>query len=103
MGRKSRWSSSCVSLFGAYVSTHPMLKSVAISDAGMTKQTLYEIERRLFTPATYDRAMDCLDAVNGEIEQLICAAWGRSVRLERRHPGDPDALPVPLAEPVGGA
>jgi chromosome partitioning protein len=54
-----------------------MLKSVAISDAGMTKQTLYEVERRQFTPATYDRAMECLDAVNGEIEQLICAAWGR--------------------------
>jgi chromosome partitioning protein len=54
-----------------------MLKSVAISDAGMTKQTLYEIERRQFTSATYDRAMESLDAVNGEIEALIHAAWGR--------------------------
>ncbi|WP_419899194.1 plasmid partitioning protein RepA [Roseomonas sp. USHLN139] len=66
------------SLFGAHVLTHPMLKSVAISDAGITKQTLYEVERRLFTPATYDRAMECLDAVNGEIEQLVHGAWGRS-------------------------
>jgi chromosome partitioning protein len=65
------------SLFGDYVISRPMLKSVAVSDAGMTKQTLYEVERRLFTPATYDRAMDCLDAVNGEIERLICMAWGR--------------------------
>ncbi|WP_159998073.1 plasmid partitioning protein RepA [Roseomonas sp. 18066] len=65
------------SLFGGHVLTHPMLKSVAISDAGITKQTLYEVERRLFTPATYDRAMECLDAVNGEIEQLVHAAWGR--------------------------
>jgi chromosome partitioning protein len=64
-------------LFGDHVLSRPMLKSVAISDAGMTKQTLYEVERRQFTPATYDRAMECLDAVNGEIEQLICAAWGR--------------------------
>lgn len=64
-------------LFGDYVLKRPMLKSVAISDAGMTKQTLYEVERRQFTPATYDRAMECLDAVNGEIEQLIRAAWGR--------------------------
>jgi chromosome partitioning protein len=66
------------SLFGEHVLRHPMLKSVAISDAGITKQTLYEVERRQFTPATYDRAMECLDAVNGEIQSLIHGAWGRS-------------------------
>jgi chromosome partitioning protein len=65
------------SLFGQHVLINPMLKSVAISDAGITKQTLYEVERRQFTAATYDRAMEALDAVNGEIEQLIHAAWGR--------------------------
>jgi chromosome partitioning protein len=65
------------SLFGDYVLKHPMLKSVAISDAGMTKQTLYEVERRQFTVATYDRAVESLDAVNWEIEALIHAAWGR--------------------------
>ncbi|MBW4025599.1 MAG: plasmid partitioning protein RepA [Proteobacteria bacterium] len=65
------------SLFGQHVLTHPMVKSVAIADAGITKQTLYEVERRQFTAATYDRAMEALDAVNGEIEQLIHAAWGR--------------------------
>jgi chromosome partitioning protein len=65
------------SLFGPHVLINPMLKSVAISDAGITKQTLYEVERRQFTPVTYDRAMEALDAVNGEIEQLIHAAWGR--------------------------
>jgi chromosome partitioning protein len=54
-----------------------MVKSVAISDAGLTKQTLYEVERKAFTPATYDRAMEALDAVNGEIEGLIYNAWGR--------------------------
>jgi chromosome partitioning protein len=65
------------SLFGQHVLVNPMLKSVAIADAGMTKQTLYEVERRQFTPATYDRAMEALDAVNGEIERLIHTAWGR--------------------------
>jgi chromosome partitioning protein len=65
------------SLFGQHVLINPMLKSVAISDAGITKQTLYEVERRQFTAATYDRAMESLDAVNGEIEQLIHTAWGR--------------------------
>jgi chromosome partitioning protein len=48
-----------------------------IETRGSGKQTLYEVERRQFTLATYDRAMECLDAVNGEIEALINAAWGR--------------------------
>jgi chromosome partitioning protein len=65
------------SLFGQHVLINAMLKSVAISDAGITKQTLYEVERRQFTASTYDRAMECLDAVNGEIEKLIYSAWGR--------------------------
>ena len=65
------------SLFGDHVLRHEMLKSVAISDAGMTKQTVYEVDRRQFTPATYDRAVECLDAVNDEIEALLHAAWGR--------------------------
>jgi chromosome partitioning protein len=65
------------SLFGQHVLINPMLKSVAISDAGITKQTLYEVERRQFTASTYDRAMEALDAVNGEIERLIHTAWGR--------------------------
>lgn len=66
------------SLFDQHVLVNNMLKSVAISDAGITKQTLYEVERRQFTPATYDRAMEALDAVNGEIETLVHTAWGRS-------------------------
>jgi chromosome partitioning protein len=66
------------SLFDQHVLVNNMLKSVAISDAGITKQTLYEVERRQFTPATYDRAIEALDAVNGEIEAIIHAAWGRN-------------------------
>jgi chromosome partitioning protein len=66
------------SMFGEYVLNYPMLKSTAISDAGITKQTLYEVPREQFTRATYDRAIEALDNVNGEIEQLIRAAWGRA-------------------------
>ncbi len=66
------------SLFGEHVLTYPMLKSTAISDAGITKQSLYEVTRDQFTRATYDRAMEALDNVNVEIEQLIKAAWGRA-------------------------
>jgi len=65
------------SMFGEHVLNHPVLKSTAISDAGITKQTLYEVERTQFTRATYERAMESLNAVNGEIEGLIQAAWGR--------------------------
>lgn len=65
------------SLFGDRMVTNMMLKSTAISDAGITKQTLYEVSRDQFTRATYDRAMESLDSVNGEIQNLIQAAWGR--------------------------
>jgi chromosome partitioning protein len=65
------------SMFGEYVLNHPVLKSTAISDAGITKQTLYEIEKGQFTRATYERAMESLNSVNGEISDLIQQAWGR--------------------------
>ncbi|OHV79458.1 plasmid partitioning protein RepA [Rhizobium sp. LCM 4573] len=66
------------SLFRERVLTNPMLKSTAISDAGLSKQTLYEVGRENFSKNTYDRAMESLDAVNGEIESLIRQAWGRT-------------------------
>ncbi|WP_336058146.1 plasmid partitioning protein RepA [Nitratireductor sp. CH_MIT9313-5] len=65
------------SQFGERVLTAPMVKSTAISDAGLTKQTLYEVGRDNFTRSTYDRAMEALTAVNQEIEQLVREAWGR--------------------------
>jgi chromosome partitioning protein len=65
-------------LFDDFVLTNPMVKSAAISDAGLSKQTLYEIGRENMTRSTYDRAMESLEAVNGEIERLIKASWGRA-------------------------
>src|SRR5690606_28871500 len=59
------------------VLTAPLAKSTALSDAGLTKQTLYEVSRESFSRATYDRAMESLTAVNGEIEGLIMKAWNR--------------------------
>ncbi len=64
-------------LFGDEVMVAPMLKSTAISDAGLTHQTIYEVERSQFHRNTYDRAMDSLNLVNDEIETLIQKAWGR--------------------------
>jgi chromosome partitioning protein len=66
------------SLFGERVLTTPVLKSTAISDAGLTKQTLYDISRENFTRSTYDRAIESLDTVHGEIETLVREAWGRA-------------------------
>jgi chromosome partitioning protein len=66
------------SLFGERVLTAPMLKSTAVSDAGLTKQTLYEVGRENFSRGTYDRAMEALDSVNSEIEALVHTAWGRT-------------------------
>lgn len=54
-----------------------MLKSTAISDASITKQTLYEVERSQFVRSTYDRAIESLNAVNDEISTLIHKSWGR--------------------------
>ncbi|OUS39052.1 plasmid partitioning protein RepA [Rhodobacterales bacterium 56_14_T64] len=65
------------SMFGDHVLNHPVLKSTAISDAGLTKQTLYEVEKHQFTRSTYERAMESLNAVNGEIEALVQSSWGR--------------------------
>lgn len=66
------------SIFGKRVLENAMLKSTAISDAGVTKKTLYEVERNNFTRTTYDRAIESLNAVNGEVESLIREVWGRA-------------------------
>lgn len=64
-------------LFGEFILKNHMLKSTAVSDAGITKQTLYEVEKNTMTRSTYERAMEALDAVNGEVAELIHKAWGR--------------------------
>lgn len=65
------------SMLAEEILRNPMLKSTAISDAGLTKQTLYEVERGNFNHQTYDRAIECMDAVNFEIQGLIHQAWKR--------------------------
>lgn len=64
-------------LFGEFILKNHMLKSTAISDAGITKQTLYEVEKNTMTRSTYERAMEALDSVNGEIASLVHKGWGR--------------------------
>ena len=64
-------------LFPQQMLKNPMVKSTAISDAGITNQTLYEVDRAQFIRATYDRALEALNAVNEEVTGLIHYAWGR--------------------------
>ncbi|GJE02998.1 MULTISPECIES: plasmid partitioning protein RepA [Methylobacterium] len=65
------------SLFDERVLTNMMVKSTAVSDAGLSKQTIYEAGRETMNRQTYDRAVESMDAVNREIESLIKKAWGR--------------------------
>jgi chromosome partitioning protein len=64
-------------LFHERVLNNTALKSTAISDAGLSKQTLYEVGRENFTRTTYQRAIESLDSVNLEVETLMRQAWGR--------------------------
>ena len=64
-------------MFTDRVMTNMMLKSTAISDAGLSRLTLYEAGRESMNRQTYDRALDSLNAVNEEVELLIRRAWGR--------------------------
>lgn len=64
-------------LFGERVLTSMMLKSTAVSDAGLSKQTIYEAGKESMHRQTYERAVESMDAVNSEIEKLIIRAWGR--------------------------
>jgi chromosome partitioning protein len=64
-------------LFHQFVLKNHMLKSTAVSDAGITKQTLYEVDKSQMTRATYERAMESLNAVNAEIAGLVHQSWGR--------------------------
>ncbi|WP_159952621.1 MULTISPECIES: plasmid partitioning protein RepA [unclassified Rhizobium] len=76
-GPQAQMSGFMRSIFGNRVLTNAMLKSTAISDAGLTKQTIYEVDRSQFTRGTYDRALESLTAVNTEIEDLVKQTWGR--------------------------
>ena len=55
----------------------PMLKSTAISDAGMTQQTVYELEPAQVVRKTLDRILESVNGVANELEVIIQHAWGR--------------------------
>ena len=59
------------------VLTTPMLKSTAISDAGMTQQTIYELDPSQVVKKTLARILESVNGVADEFEKTIQQAWGR--------------------------
>ena len=59
------------------VLTTPMLKSTAISDAGMTQQTIYELDPTQVVKKTLTRILESVNGVADEFENTIQQAWGR--------------------------
>ncbi len=65
-------------MFGEHVLNHPMLKKHGRIRCGNHQADALRSQRRdQFHRNTYDRAMEALVSINGEIAQLIETAWGR--------------------------
>jgi len=64
-------------VFGSDVMAATAWKSTAIANAGLTKQSLYELTRGAVGRSTYDRAMESITAVNQEVVELLNEVWQR--------------------------
>jgi chromosome partitioning protein len=64
-------------LFGDEVLRATAWKSTAIANAGLTKQSLYELDKGTVGRAAYDRALESVNAVNAEVVDLLKKVWGR--------------------------
>jgi len=56
---------------------HPFVKSTAVSDASMTKQTIYEVSRSDFNRQTFERAFSSVELVVRCVENELRRVWGR--------------------------
>ena len=64
-------------LFGDDVLGATIWKSTAIANAGLTKQSLYELEKGAVGRAAYDRALESVNGANREILDLLKKVWRR--------------------------
>jgi chromosome partitioning protein len=64
-------------LFGSDVLNATAWKSTAIANAGLTKQSLFELSKGAVGRSVYDRAMESINAVNSEVVDLMSEVWGR--------------------------
>lgn len=63
--------------FPGRVMVNPFLKSTAIADAGMTSDTIFEVDRSQLNRGTLSRALESVNLVAEELEREIHAVWGR--------------------------
>lgn len=64
-------------LFGEDVLNATVWKSTAIANAGLTRQSLYEIEKGAVGRAAYERAIESVNGANREVLSLLKKVWGR--------------------------
>jgi hypothetical protein len=62
-------------LFGEDVLGATVWKSTAIANAGLTKQSLYELEKGAVGRAAYERAVESVGGANGEILEILKKVW----------------------------
>ena len=75
------------SMFGEHVLNYPMLKSTAIVRRRHHQADALRGRAATNSPAsTYDRAIEALDNVNGEIEQLIRSGVGEGRNGAKKSP-----------------
>ena len=78
-GPQTQVSSFLRHVFHGHVMLNPFLKSTAIADAGITSDTIYEVAKSQMNRATLARAIESVNLVADELEQVIHQAWGRRV------------------------
>lgn len=64
-------------LFGNDVLKATAWKSTAVANAGLTKQSLYELSRGSVGRSAYDRAIESINAVNAEVIDMVSEVWQR--------------------------
>ncbi|MCL4067504.1 plasmid partitioning protein RepA [Pseudomonas sp. GX19020] len=67
-------------LLGTSVIPTPFVKSSAVSEAGLSQRTIFEVDlSSVKNRKTFERALDSATGFSNDIEKLIQAAWGREV------------------------
>lgn len=69
--------------YGSHVLRTPLLQSAEIDNASADWQTVYELQRATASSKTYQRCLKSLNAVFGEIEELIVSQWPERVETTR--------------------
>ncbi len=70
-------------LLGDSVIPTPFVKSSAISEAGLSQKTIFEVDLAgAKNRKTYNRALESVIGFSNDVEKMIQAAWGRNVLNE---------------------